>query len=93
MPDRTSADWPAQLERGIAERALPGEERSGDHAVFVTRSDGALVAAIDGLGHGGEAADAAEHRRRRDRAASRRGARGAARSAATSSCATRAAWS
>ena len=59
MPDRTSADWPSQLERGIAERALPGEERSGDHAVFVTRSDGALVAAIDGLGHGGEAADAA----------------------------------
>ena len=59
MPDRTSPDWPSQLERGIAERALPGEARSGDQAVFVTRSDGALVAAIDGLGHGGEAADAA----------------------------------
>ena len=60
MPDRTSPDWPAALERGIAERALPGEARSGDRAVFVTRADGALVAAIDGLGHGGEAADAAE---------------------------------
>jgi negative regulator of sigma-B (phosphoserine phosphatase) len=60
MPDRTSSDWPPQLERGIAERALPGEARSGDHAVFVTRSSGALVAAIDGLGHGGEAADAAD---------------------------------
>src|ERR671910_828110 len=59
MPDRTSPDWPAQLERGIAERALPGESRSGDCGVFVTRADGALVAAIDGLGHGGEAADAA----------------------------------
>jgi phosphoserine phosphatase RsbX len=60
VPDRTSPDWPAQLERGIAERALPGETRSGDHAVFVTRSRGALVAAIDGLGHGEEAADAAD---------------------------------
>jgi negative regulator of sigma-B (phosphoserine phosphatase) len=60
MPDRTSKDWPAQLERGIAERALAGETRSGDCAVFVTRADGALVAAIDGLGHGAEAADAAE---------------------------------
>ena len=60
MPDRTSPDWPSQLERGIAERALPGEARSGDHAVFVTRARGALVAAIDGLGHGDEAADAAD---------------------------------
>ena len=60
MPDRTSSDWPSRLERGIAERALPGEARSGDHAVFVARSSGALVAAIDGLGHGGEAADAAD---------------------------------
>jgi negative regulator of sigma-B (phosphoserine phosphatase) len=60
VPDRTSPDWPAALERGIAERALAGETRSGDCAAFVTRADGALVAAIDGLGHGGEAADAAE---------------------------------
>src|SRR5829696_8130390 len=60
MPDRTSPDWPDALERGIAERALAGEVRSGDCAVFVTRADGALVAAIDGLGHGEEAADAAE---------------------------------
>ncbi len=58
MPDRRSADWPDELERGIAERALPGEQRSGDAAVFVTRADGALVAAIDGLGHGDAAADA-----------------------------------
>jgi len=60
MPDRTSPDWPEALERGIAERALAGETRSGDCAVFVTRARGALVAAIDGLGHGDEAADAAE---------------------------------
>jgi hypothetical protein len=48
VPDRRSADWPAQLEGGIAERALPGEPRSGDRAVLVTFDGGALVAAIDG---------------------------------------------
>jgi negative regulator of sigma-B (phosphoserine phosphatase) len=47
------------LEVGIAERAMPGQYRSGDRAVMVAYDDGALVAAIDGLGHGAEAADAA----------------------------------
>ena len=37
-----------------------GEERSGDLAVFVPTAAGALVGLIDGLGHGPEAADAAE---------------------------------
>lgn len=60
MPDRTAPGWPAQLELGVAERALPGEQRSGDRAVLVAYDGGALVAAIDGLGHGGEAADAAD---------------------------------
>ena len=60
MPDRASPGWPAQLELGIAERALPGEHRSGDRAVLVGYPGGALVAAIDGLGHGDEAADAAD---------------------------------
>ena len=59
MPDREAPDWPARLELGVAGRALPGEARSGDRAVLVTYDGGALVAAIDGLGHGGEAADAA----------------------------------
>jgi negative regulator of sigma-B (phosphoserine phosphatase) len=59
VPDRTSPDFPAQLEHGIAERALEGERRSGDRAVLVGYAGGALVAAIDGLGHGAEAADAA----------------------------------
>jgi negative regulator of sigma-B (phosphoserine phosphatase) len=59
VPDRASADWPSRLELGIAERALPGEYRSGDRAVLVAYPGGALVAAIDGLGHGAEAADAA----------------------------------
>jgi phosphoserine phosphatase RsbX len=47
------------LELGIAERALAGERRSGDRAVLVSYQGGALAAAIDGLGHGGDAADAA----------------------------------
>jgi len=47
------------LELGIAERPLAGEYRSGDRAVLVSYQGGALAAAIDGLGHGGDAADAA----------------------------------
>jgi negative regulator of sigma-B (phosphoserine phosphatase) len=50
--------WPAALERGEAGLALAGETRSGDLAVFAPYEGGALVAAIDGLGHGDAAADA-----------------------------------
>ena len=60
MPDRRSPDWPPRLEVGVAERALPGEYRSGDRAVFCAYDGGALVAAIDGLGHGMDAAFAAD---------------------------------
>ena len=42
-----------------AGRALPGESTSGDIAVTVEHSDGVLLAAIDGLGHGPEASEAA----------------------------------
>jgi phosphoserine phosphatase RsbX len=59
VPDRASPQWPSELELGVAERALPGQTRSGDRAVLVHYEGGALVAAIDGLGHGGDAADAA----------------------------------
>jgi phosphoserine phosphatase RsbX len=60
VPDRGGPTWPAGLELGVAERALAGEYRSGDRAVLVAYEGGALVAAIDGLGHGSGAADAAE---------------------------------
>jgi phosphoserine phosphatase RsbX len=53
-------NWPAELERGVAGRAHAGELRSGDVAVFAPLARGGLVAAIDGLGHGDAAADAAE---------------------------------
>jgi phosphoserine phosphatase RsbX len=60
VPDRRAPHWPARLEAGVAERALPGETRSGDRAVLAAFDGGALVAAIDGLGHGMDAADAAD---------------------------------
>ena len=50
--------WPPALERGVAGTAMAGEERSGDLAVFAGYDGGALVAVLDGLGHGGPAADA-----------------------------------
>ena len=59
MPDRSALSWPPQLELGVAERPLPGEQRSGDRAVLAAYDGGALVAAIDGLGHGDAAAEAA----------------------------------
>jgi len=40
-------------------RPIPGEWRSGDRAVLAAYPGGALVGAIDGLGHGDEAAEAA----------------------------------
>lgn len=48
------------LHWAVAERTLPGEAESGDISVVERVRDGALVAVIDGLGHGAEAARAAE---------------------------------
>ena len=53
-------EWPAALDRGLAAQAHSGETRSGDVAVFAPTDAGALACVIDGLGHGPEAADAAE---------------------------------
>src|SRR3954463_9248894 len=52
-------------ERGLLEwctagRPIPGEERSGDDALVLTDERRALVAAIDGVGHGAPASEAAE---------------------------------
>lgn len=52
-------------ERGLLEwctagRPMPGEERSGDDALVLTDERRALVAAIDGVGHGAPASEAAE---------------------------------
>jgi phosphoserine phosphatase RsbX len=47
------------VEAGVASAALPGETESGDTHVIASHSGGVLVAGIDGLGHGSEAAHAA----------------------------------
>ena len=47
------------MEVGTAEAALEGEAESGDLHVVAPFAGGVLVAAIDGLGHGGHAAFAA----------------------------------
>ena len=49
----------AVIEWGVASRPIPGESESGDVHVVATLNGGALVGAIDGLGHGPEAAKAA----------------------------------
>jgi negative regulator of sigma-B (phosphoserine phosphatase) len=52
--------WPEALDCGSAGAPMEGESRSGDVAVFAPTAAGGLVCLIDGLGHGPEAADAAE---------------------------------
>lgn len=48
------------LEWGMASAALPGQDVCGDRSLIQPFPDGVLVAAIDGLGHGAEAAAAAQ---------------------------------
>ncbi len=48
------------LEWSAAALALPGQSESGDHHVVKSFPDGVLVAAVDGIGHGDEAAAAAK---------------------------------
>jgi phosphoserine phosphatase RsbX len=46
------------VEYGVAKYVLPGQGESGDHHLVRCNQDGILVAAIDGIGHGEEAATA-----------------------------------
>src|SRR5216683_8092524 len=48
------------VEYGVAKLALPGHGQSGDHHLLRCNRKGVLVAAIDGIGHGEEAAEAAQ---------------------------------
>lgn len=50
----------APIEWGVAIIPLPGQEVSGDMHMIKLLPDSALVAAVDGLGHGYEAAAASE---------------------------------
>jgi len=48
------------IEYGVARLTLPGEAASGDHFLVKDGADGDLVAVVDGIGHGEEAAAAAQ---------------------------------
>ncbi|MDQ4148784.1 MAG: SpoIIE family protein phosphatase [Actinomycetota bacterium] len=50
---------PDFLDWGVAQCSIPGNAESGDASVVAHVPDGLLVAVVDGLGHGGEAAQAA----------------------------------
>jgi len=47
-------------EYGVAKFVLPGETESGDQHLVCCNQSGVLIAAIDGIGHGAEAASAAK---------------------------------
>src|SRR5439155_15774712 len=47
------------VEWAITSATCPGQTVSGDRGAVITFPDGVLVAAIDGLGHGPEASEAA----------------------------------
>lgn len=51
---------PPVLEWGLATRTLPGQAESGDTALVQSFEGGVLAAVVDGLGHGPEAARAAQ---------------------------------
>lgn len=55
-----AAPLAAACEYAVASRALAGERRCGDAALVCATAAGALVAVVDGLGHGDEAARAAD---------------------------------
>lgn len=48
------------MEYGVAKFILPGQGESGDRHLVCCGGDGVLIAVIDGIGHGEEAANAAE---------------------------------
>ena len=48
------------VEYGVARFVLPGQVESGDHHLVRCQDNGVLIAAIDGIGHGEEAATAAK---------------------------------
>lgn len=48
------------VEYGVAKYVLPGQDESGDHHLVCCNQGGVLIAAIDGIGHGEEAASASK---------------------------------
>src|SRR5216684_973838 len=59
MPEASVSRSPL-IEWGVATLALPGEAQSGDRHLVKPVGSSVLVAVVDGLGHGAEAATAAQ---------------------------------
>ncbi|HUO35190.1 MAG TPA: SpoIIE family protein phosphatase [Candidatus Acidoferrum sp.] len=51
---------PPRINYGLAKFALPGQGESGDHYLISFNPHGVLIAVLDGVGHGEEAAKAAK---------------------------------
>lgn len=51
---------PPRIDYGVAKFVLPGQGESGDHHLICFSPQGVLIAALDGVGHGEEAAKAAK---------------------------------
>ncbi len=60
MSEQASNGRKGLVEWGLASRAKEGEDSSGDRHVVAPFAGGMLLAALDGLGHGDEAAAASE---------------------------------
>jgi hypothetical protein len=48
------------IEWSVAEEPLPGQKQSGDRCIVKNACNGALLAVVDGIGHGQDAAHSAE---------------------------------
>lgn len=53
-------DGASHIELGVASRTAPGQEVSGDLHTYLHIQAGVLIAVVDGLGHGAEAAMASQ---------------------------------
>lgn len=58
-PARAPSQPPVPLEWAVASATHPNERESGDHCLVRSAPGGTLLAVVDGLGHGDEAAEAA----------------------------------
>lgn len=59
LEDIVTGEW-GEIQWAVAGRPYPGERASGDRHVVRPVAGGLLVAVVDGLGHGEEAAEAAD---------------------------------
>ena len=59
-PELRAEDYQEVIAWAVAEAPFPNESQSGDRHLVLPSADGILIAAVDGAGHGAEAAAAAK---------------------------------